>query len=259
MNTNDLLFLAVTRSERADFRISKYIPDYYTVQFMERGRIVLSYDQRERTLEGEWFWTAYPGPYLRFHAAPGESSWFHRHIGFRGPRVQEWIAAGIWFTEAQKAPPGRDWGTLFDVLCAESKRGDRWGNLRATNLLENLLIELAEARAQGEPAHQSWLQPVLNELGSVASFVPDYRRIASQAGMAESTLRRRFKDATGVSPQEYVLQTRLSRARTLLIETDFTLEKIAEQLHYETLSFFSRQFKERMRITPGAFRRTRQG
>ena len=259
MFTDDLVFLATTRQENANFRVSKYIPDYYTVQFMERGKLSLAYDRREQILEGEWFWTAYPGPYIRFYAAPGTPSWFHRHIGFRGPRVQEWIAAGIWFTEAQKSPPGRDWGAFFDTLSAESKRGDRWGNLRTTNLLENLLIELADARAQTEPVHQPWLESVLRELGSGKRFVPDYAEIARSVGMGESTLRRRFKAATGVSPQEYVLQTRLSRARALLTDTDLTLKTIAEQLEYETLPFFSRQFKERVGITPGAFRRTRQG
>ncbi|MBC8136530.1 MAG: AraC family transcriptional regulator [Fibrella sp.] len=259
MITDDLIFLATTRSENADFRISKYIPDYYTVQYMERGKITLAYDKHEQILEGEWFWTAYPGPYIRFHAAPGTTSWFHRHVGFRGPRVQEWIASGIWFTEAQPSPPGREWGDFFDTLSAETKRGDRWGNLRATNLLENLLIELAEARTQTEPAHQPWLQSVLNELGGGDRFVPNYAGIARMVGMGESTLRRRFKEATGLSPQEYVLQTRLARARALLTDTDLTLSAIAEQLEYDTVPFFSRQFKERVGITPGAFRRTRHG
>lgn len=259
MNTDDLQFLATTRAENATIRVGKYIPDYYTVQYMERGSVALSYDDCEQILQGEWFWTAYPGPFIRFHAAPGESSWFHRHIGFRGPRVQEWITAGIWFTEPQHAPPGREWGAFFDTLCAESKRADRWGSLRATNLLENLLIELADARAQEEPAQQLWLQTVLDALGSGRRFAPDYAGVARAVGMGESTLRRRFKSATGLSPQEYVLQTRLARARTLLTDTDLTLEAIAGQLDYETVSFFSRQFKERVGITPGAFRRTRQG
>lgn len=259
MNDNDLIFFATTRNEYNNGRISKYIPDYYTVQYMERGKIFLSYDKREQILEGQWFWTAYPGPYLRFHAAPGTNHWFHRHIGFRGPRVQEWISAGIWFEDAQTAPPDKDWGDLFDRMSEESKRTDRWGRLRAVNLLENLLIELADARAQAEPAGQPWLQAVLKELADGKRFVPDYAEIARSVGMAESTLRRRFKTAAGLPPQEYVLQTRLARARALLTDTDLTLKAIADQLGYETVPFFSRQFKERMGITPGAFRRTRQG
>jgi AraC-like DNA-binding protein len=231
---------------------------YYTIQFMENGGVDLAYDDRWRRMEGAWFWPAYPGPRLRFRAAEGYDVWFHRHVGFRGPRVQHWIASGLWPTDAQPAPPGRDWGAFFDELIELSRRAEHRVRLRAVNLLENLLLELTEHRAQAAGAHPRWLDDVLASLDEEGNFAPDYARIARSVGMGESTLRRRFKEATGISPHAYALQVRQARARTLLTETDLPLAAVAERLGYDNVYFFARQFKQLAGVSPGVYRRSRQ-
>jgi AraC-like DNA-binding protein len=255
---DDLTFLASTRTPLCSQRLDKYVVGYYTIQFMEHGGVDLAYDDRWRRMEGAWFWPAYPGPRLRFHTAEGYDVWFHRHVGFRGPRVQRWIASGLWPVDAQPAPPSRDWGTFFDELIDLSKRADHWGRLRAVNLLENLLLELAEHRAQTSGACSRWLDEVLERLDEDGIFSPDYAHIARGVGMGESTLRRRFKEATGISPHVYVLQVRLARARTLLSETDLALTAVAERLGYDNVYFFARQFKQFAGVSPGVYRRSRQ-
>ena len=259
MKADMLQFIGTSHEPEANFVIDKFLHGYHTLQYMERGSIALAYAGREQTLSGGWFWTAYPETHIRFHVAPGFPHWFHRHVGFRGVLVQEWISSGLWLTGAQAAPPQTDWASRFDALIADAKRSDRWGNLRATNLLEGLLIELAEARSQAEPRSEPWLQPALDALQNDAAFVPDYDAVAHAAHMAQSTFRRRFKEATGTSPQEFVLQTRLARARALLSDTDTPIKTIADRLGYDTVAFFARQFKERAGVPPGAFRRVRRG
>jgi AraC-like DNA-binding protein len=260
MNADDgLTLFAASRTERCSQRLDKHVVDYYTIQFMERGGVDLAYDDRWTRMEGgPWFWPAYPGPRLRFHCAPGYDHWFHRHVGFRGPRVQRWIAAGLWPTEAQPAPPGADWAARFDALIEQSRRPDRWGQARAANLLEGILIELAEARGrQAAGADAAWLAPVLERLGAEdAPFAPDYDGIAAGAGMSAGTLRRRFREATGLSPHAYVLQARAARARSLLAETDLPLKAVAERLGYENVYFFARQFRQQVGMPPGEFRRS---
>ncbi|GAB4463016.1 MAG: hypothetical protein OHK0029_30970 [Armatimonadaceae bacterium] len=258
MNTDDLTFLAYTYAPTCHLRLDKHLVGYYTLQFMERGSIELAYDETWQTLEGAWFWTAFPGPRLRFHPARGHSAWFHRHIGFQGPRVQNWIAQNLWFTGAQAAPQGRDYPALFDELIALSQRQDHWGKRRAVHLLEQVLIELAESRSQPLAESEIWLQTVLQRLREEDRFVPDYARIASDTGMAISTLRRRFREATGVSLHTYVLQQRVGQARTLLTETDLSLAAIAERLGYDSLYYFARQFKQQVGVPPAQYRRTRQ-
>jgi AraC-like DNA-binding protein len=211
-------------------------------------------------MEGPWFWPAYPGPRLRFHAAPGFDSWFHRHVGFTGPRVAHWVAEGLWFTQAQPAPSGGDWPSLVDELIARARRPGQFDRLRAGNLLESVLIALAEDRAkqEGETARGAWLSPILTAIEQATQrgeFVPNFAQIAQECGMGESTLRRRFKQATGLSPHGYVQQSRLSRARVLLADTDLPLAQIAERLGYDSVYYFAKQFKQAVKVAPGAFRK----
>jgi AraC-like DNA-binding protein len=234
---------------------------------MERGTVHLAYDEDEYSLCGAWFWPAHPGPRIRFHPRSVGSSWFHRHIGFKGPRIGRWVAAGLWPKAAQPAPPTRTpqvWGTLFDEMIEQSHRPDSWGQSRAVNLLEQLLIELAEARAL-VPSCEPWLEDVLLRLPDYSGNIPlpagdepDYARLADELGMSLGTLRRRFKAATGITLHTHVLQSRIAAARRLLSETDLPLKSIASQLGYNNVYFFSRQFSEMVGVTPGVFRKSRQ-
>jgi len=165
----------------------------------------------------------------------------------------------LWPTEAQPAPPNRDWPAHFDELIVCANRSDHWGRLRGINLLEQMLILLAEARAQPPIlARLPWLETVLESLEAEGVFAPDYENLARETGMGMSTLRRRFKETTGGSLHAYVLQARMARARALLAETDLPLKQVAERLGYNNVYFFARQFKQQVGAAPGIYRRSRQ-
>lgn len=257
----DLVFLHSGHSPRCIARVDKRFDGYYTLQFMARGGLELFYDDARQELSGAWFWTAYPGPHIRFHPGAGQRQWEHRYVAFKGPRVNRWIADGLYFEGAQPAPlrdGNETYRVLFDELLAQVRRHDRWGTARATNLLERILLELAEARAQ--PANrEAWLEPVLERLTDPTGFDGDYEALAKDCGFSLSTLRRRFRDATGTALHRYALQCRIGEACSLLGETDLPLKQIAEKLGYSDVFFFTRQFRKVMGVPPGAYRTSAQG
>ena len=237
--------------------VDKHFDDYFTLQFMDRGSIELYYGDSRHELRGSWFWTCYPGPRVRFHPACDGSTWSHRYVAFRGDLVGRWIAAGLWFAQPQPAPEGIDCLAMFDELLKHAQGADRWAALRAANQLEGILLALAEARSQPAP-RELWLNEALEGLRAEESYMPDYALLAARCGMGLSTLRRRFKQATGTALHAYVLQRRLARARELLGESDLPVKAIAEQLGYCDVFFFTRQFHRMVGVTPVAYRRSRQ-
>jgi len=255
---NHIVLLATTYAPTASFTVDKHLDGYHTIQYMEGGGVDLAYDDRRYTLEGGWFWTAYPGPRTYFTAAPGYPHWFHRHVGFRGPLVEEWIDAGLWFWDPQPAPSTRDYPAFFDELIGLARRTDEWGFRRAVNMLEQLLLELAEARAGGQ-IDRTWSDEVASALAQDVEFAPDYEAVAARFGMGLSTLRRRFREATGTSLHQYVMRLRVDEARRLLASTDIPISKIAEMLRYENVYFFSRQFRQNSGVSPTEFRNSRLG
>jgi LacI family transcriptional regulator len=72
--------------------------------------------------------------------------------------------------------------------------------------------------------------------------------------MSRSTLDRRFIALMNCSPKDEILRARLSRAKQLLSETDFSLPLIAEKIGLEHAEYLSRIFKKRIGITPSEFR-----
>lgn len=251
MLTSDLAFLTCSNIPRCWQVIDKHLVGYSTIQHMEWGAVDVAYDDRKYRMEGRWFWPAYPGPRIHFTSAFGREPWHHRHVAFHGPLVSRWVSDGLWPTAPQPVSP--EFTAQVDRLIEFVRRGDAWAWRRGVNLLEGMLIELAEARAE-ENRTEPWLAQVLD---SLEGFVPDFEEIARKVGMAPSTLRRRFGAAMGVSLQEHVITTRIVRAKALLMDTDLTLEAISEQLGYDNAAFFSRQFKQRTGVAPSTFRRTR--
>jgi iron complex transport system substrate-binding protein len=63
-------------------------------------------------------------------------------------------------------------------------------------------------------------------------------------------LSRQFKRRTGRSPIEYVIQTRMAKAKELLIQTDATVQEIAVNVGYSDVFYFTRLFKKQVGTTP---------
>lgn len=256
---HDLIFLATSRTPQSRVKVDKYLDGYFTLQLMSdsHGPMELYYDDRHWTLEGEWFYPAFPGVHTRFHPAQAQAYWFHRHVGFQGPLVSRWQAAGWWPDAPQEPPEGKDYVAFFDEIIFLVRRGDEWARLRAINLIEQLLLELAEARAaQNSKLPDKWLSHLLERLEG-ENTLPDYEKLSREMGLSLTALRRRFKEATGVPLHTWFLQNRVARARTLLSESDLPLKAIAAQLGYNNVYFFARQFKQIAGVAPGHYRKSR--
>ncbi len=256
MKQAELQILTGSVARQATHKVDKHLHGYYTIQFMATGGVELFYDEQRYYMEGAWFWPAYPGPHIRFHVAPGYPCWEHRHIAFRGSLVQQWMSEGLFPTSPQPAEQHKDYRPIFDTLLLQIQRTDHWGMRRAIHMLEGLLIDLAEARAQSL-LQRSWVQEVLELFKhEETDFAPDYQQLAQRYNMSVSNFRRHFRQATGTAIHLYVLQCRIARAKTLLIETNLPMKHIAQQLGYSDIYYFSRQFRDLVGVPPTTYRKS---
>lgn len=65
-----------------------------------------------------------------------------------------------------------------------------------------------------------------------------------------------FKEKTGDSPINYLINLRLSKARELLVESKDSIKMIAASVGYDDVYHFSKLFKKRYGISPLNFRKT---
>jgi len=79
--------------------------------------------------------------------------------------------------------------------------------------------------------------------------------VAKQIGLGYSWYRRMFKAYTGVSPAQYHLQQKLSKAKELLTTSGKNISEISDTLHFENISQFSTFFRNKEGVTPSEFRK----
>ncbi|MCD6681252.1 MAG: AraC family transcriptional regulator [Burkholderiaceae bacterium] len=81
------------------------------------------------------------------------------------------------------------------------------------------------------------------------------RQMVALSGLPERTFKRRFAQATGMSPLEYVHTLRLEEAKQMLEAGQEPVEAIACEVGYQDASFFARLFRRRVSLTPAQYRR----
>ena len=85
----------------------------------------------------------------------------------------------------------------------------------------------------------------------------DYKigEIAAECGMSVALLFLFFRKEMGCSPREYREQFFLRQGKKMLLNTDLSLENIAEACHMCDRYYFSNRFKRLFGISPAAFRK----
>lgn len=78
--------------------------------------------------------------------------------------------------------------------------------------------------------------------------------MAQQASMSKYHFSRLFKETCGYSPHEFLILTRLNRAKHLLTTTDLPVSRIAREVGYQNATTFSSIFASRVGLSPSRFR-----
>lgn len=95
---------------------------------------------------------------------------------------------------------------------------------------------------------QAWIAEHYGEPNPVTALV-------RLSGLAERSFKRRFQQATGMAPLEYVHALRIEEAKQMLEAGDEPIEAIAHEVGYEDAAFFSRLFRRKVNLTPAHYRK----
>jgi len=106
----------------------------------------------------------------------------------------------------------------------------------------------AQSNDAAVSAAQAWAAEHYQHEAPVAQMV-------AIAGLAERTFKRRFMQATGMAPLDYVHHLRLEEAKQMLESGDASIEAIAFEVGYRDASFFNRLFRRKVMMSPTQYRR----
>jgi transcriptional regulator GlxA family with amidase domain len=80
-------------------------------------------------------------------------------------------------------------------------------------------------------------------------------RLAARARMSERNFARVFRDATGMTPAQFVEKARIDEARRRLEESDVPLKRLATNVGYANVDAFRRAFNRRVGVSPREYRK----
>jgi AraC-like DNA-binding protein len=117
-------------------------------------------------------------------------------------------------------------------------------------------MDLAARSSAGKRDRERASSDILGDLRQVLDvhrFEPELKAIATSLGLSVRTLQRRLHDEATSFEQE-ISVVRVSRAKQLMLDTDWSLTKVAMEAGFSSLARLSVVFRRLNGITPSAWR-----
>ena len=129
-------------------------------------------------------------------------------------------------------------------------------NLRSFALFLNVLSLICRSGGTVQKSDSvSTISGAVNYLNNNYLHNINIDALAKQFNVSRRVFFRKFKELTGYSPLQYLLQQRLSAAEHLLRSTDLPLSAIAERCGFCDSNYLSKLFRRYHRTSPGTFRK----
>ncbi|MEM9796592.1 MAG: AraC family transcriptional regulator [Pseudomonadota bacterium] len=98
------------------------------------------------------------------------------------------------------------------------------------------------------------LQRILSDIDERLEAGVRIGQLAKDLSLTPSAFTRKFRATVGCTPQRYVIERRIGRARELLRETDVPISEIAYAIGFSSQAHLTSSFKDLLGVTPGRYR-----
>jgi len=148
-------------------------------------------------------------------------------------------------------------------LHCELKQSNVIGRLYADSLAQVLAMQLVRRYSYLKDLQMSHGGMAPRKLRKAIEFIKEnldkeqtvaLAAVAGAVHMSYFHFTRAFKQSTGVTPNVYITEQRIDRAKKLLSETDFPIADIALRTGFASQSHFTTTFRKFVWNTPKAFR-----
>ncbi|WP_162160573.1 AraC family transcriptional regulator [Paenibacillus gorillae] len=139
----------------------------------------------------------------------------------------------------------------------EGQRRDKLQKIRVKSLLYQFVYEvLHQANTKGALiVRNDIVAQAIHYMNAHYAKPITLEQLAESLNCSTRHLTRLFKNSTGSSPIEYIIDIRITKAKELLVSTDATLQEIAESIGQPDSYYFSRMFKKRLGVSPLQYRK----
>lgn len=139
-------------------------------------------------------------------------------------------------------------------MVKEYQIGRMYSSQICSSLLGALVMKLLQSQITGEMEPDQIKGQILDYIVEHMQEGVTHQELSAAFACHKSTINRILTAATGMSLKNYLIDLRLKKAGELLKYSNKSMSEIAELCGYQSSIFFSRQFKQKMGVTPLHFR-----
>lgn len=146
-----------------------------------------------------------------------------------------------------------------EVDAVLGRTGQRIAGCRTIAELELLLVDWVKGTAQAVREKKDEKHPVTTQ---IAEYIHEHLAeeiyldvLAAKFKMSSGYLSSYFKSKTGMNIVDYINETRIKKAASLLGDEGLKIREAAEQVGYKNITSFNRMFKKYMGLTPSEYRK----
>lgn len=229
--------------------------DIYALVYLSAGEGFLHTQAsgRVKVQAGDAF-LLFPQVWHSYSPSPA-TGWSEHWIMFHGDQAAQWEANGLIQRQFPLLQPGADHSllNLFDSLLKLQEEPSPHQEALQLSALEHILLHtlhLSSRRSLRRAPHTPAVDEACRFLSAHFSEEIDMPGLAEKLHLSYGNFRRLFRKQTGRSPQQYLLDLRLSRACKLLEDGVLSIKEVAGNTGFANPYYFSRLFKQRMGIPP---------
>lgn len=232
----------------------------YQLLYVTNGKGIFVYGQNKESTyisEGKMFFLM-PGVWHTYKPLEN-SGWKEYWIGFKGSIIEKIVAEGFFLNR----PPIFNIGLNERVVdlymkAIEIADEERAGYQQALAGIVMHILGLMYYRDKTRNFNDENLIGKINK-AKVLMRESIYKNIVAEdisksLNISYSGFRRAFKEFTGTSPSQYMMELKLNEAKLLLSTTSQSVKNISYSLNFENPEYFSVFFKKRTGITPIEYR-----
>ena len=191
--------------------------------------------------------------------APGQQSWQHTWVHLDGAGVANLAETLL---PQNRLTPVRvsawEMQPLFDTIFFVLDRGTVAAQIE-TGLTLHRMLALMAARLLAGDASRSNRALIEQATGYIRAHYAEplsLDALLAQTPVSKSWFLRLFRQYTGTTPYNFLLSTRITRAKELLVLTDFAVSEVAHQVGFGDESNFSTRFTAMVGQSPQQYRKS---
>jgi AraC-like DNA-binding protein len=235
------------------------ILDGYYLVFITRGQgVIESAKTKAHEVKAGTCFFLFPGVWHRYKPHP-EFGWEEYWVGFNGTYPDELMRKKIFVPEAPFIEVGlnEELLQLFHSLIqtvATAEAGYRQVITGITLHILGLVNAIAKYRTTETSGNAKMIAKAKFLLQESIEAPINLEEMVKELPMGYSRFRKLFKESVGLSPNQYLLELRLTKAKELLLSTNLSINEIAFQTGFESIFYFSRLFKKKNMLPPKDYR-----